>query len=187
MDKLLSYTLAFLLALATSSCGNKNATVESHYDTVGKIDYLKTRCNGETDHLANILNLTSSQLDSITAGQLIITKDVESRINDVFSYASSHNVSLNKIRAKYDTSLKWYDKIHYLPATHPGVFWIITALLLLFFILNRIDDVVDEVVTSPYTITGFGHFLSRLFFWLKNVFLIEVGVYLIAAILHYLL
>ncbi len=83
--------------------------------------------------------------------------------------------------------MTWYNWIFYLPVTHPFCFWGITVFFLLIFVLNKVVAATDYIVTSPDTISGFGAFLANLFFFIKNGFIIEVIVYLIFVLLHFIL
>lgn len=187
MNKGFTVVAVFLSVLAFTSCKSKQVVPSSDSDLFAKIDYLKTRCKGDNDLLANILDVRNSALDSLIAGQTEVSESFENRVEEVFAFASAGGVSLTKIRSKYDTGLRWYDKILYWPVTHPGWFWGITAFLLVFFILNRMDSATNAVVTSPYTLSGIGGFLARLFFFIKNGFVLEVLLYIVVVILHFVL
>ncbi|GEM_PF-4551037 len=184
------YTLlwAFVaLFFITSSCGNRYSIPEGDIDYLAKIEYLKTRCKDDNQLVARLLNIRYSQLDSITTQKVAISDQDQQRIDEVYSYATTEKVSLTKIKAEYDTGLKWYDHILYWPVTHPWWFWGITLFLLVFFILNRLDAATDAVVTSPYTLSGIGGFLARVFFFIKNGFAIEILLYIIVIVLHFVL
>lgn len=84
-------------------------------------------------------------------------------------------------------SMTWYNWVYYLPITHPIVFWGITILLLVIFLLNRLDAATDYIVTTHHTISGLGGFLADLFFLLKNGIIIEIIIYLIFVLLHFIL
>ena len=179
---------AFLaLICIVSSCGSRYTIPQGEVDSLAKIDYLKTRCKDDNQLVARLLNMRYSQIDSIASQKLSISEEETQRIDEVFTFATTQKASLTKIRAKYDTGLKWYDHILYWPVTHPGWFWGITLFLLIFFVLNRLNAATDAIVTSPYTLSGIGGFLARVFFFIKNGFAIEVLLYIVVVVLHFVL
>ena len=170
-----------------SSCHNRYVIPEGEVDSKAKIEYIKTRCKDDNQMVARLLDMRYTQIDSILSNKATITEVEEQRIDEVYTYATSRKSSLTKIKAKYDTGMKWYDHILYWPVTQPGWFWGVTLFLLLFFILNRMDAATDAVVTSPYTLSGIGGFLARVFFFIKNGFAIEVLLYIVVVVLHFVL
>lgn len=187
MKKILLFSVFVASIFVISSCHSRYVIPEGEVDSNEKMEYLKTRCKDDSQLVARLLNMRYTQIDSILSNKLIVTYNEEQRIDEVYSYATSQKASLTKIKAKYDTGMKWYDHILYWPVTHPGWFWGITLFLLLFFVLNRLDAATDAVVTSPYTLSGLGGFLARVFFFIKNGFAIEVILYIIVAVLHFVL
>ena len=186
--KSFSFMGVFLaLVLVVSSCGNRYTIPEGDVDSLSKIDYLKTRCKDDNQLVARLLNMRYSQIDSITSRKMIVTEAETQRIDEVFSFATTQKASLTKIKAKFDTGLKWYDHILYWPVTHPWWFWGITLFLFIFFVLNRLDAATDAVVTSPYTLSGIGGFLARVFFFIKNGFALEVLLYIVVVVLHFVM
>ena len=180
--------LAFVALLCIlSSCGKRYSIPEGNVDYLTKIDFLKTRCKDDNQLVARLLNMRYSQLDSIATQKVAVSSEDQQRIDEVYSYVTTQKASLIKIKAKYDTGLKWYDHILYWPVTHPWWFWGITLFLFIFFVLNRLDAATDAVVTSPYTLSGIGGFLARVFFFIKNGFALEILLYIVVVVLHFVL
>lgn len=187
MNRFISLFVLVIASVGLSSCTSKQDDSVTNIDTIGKIYYLKTRCKDDDQLLARLLDIRYTQLDSILTQKTELSAQTEERVEEVFSFATSGKTSLTKIRVKYDTGMKWYDYILYLPVTHSGWFWGVTLFLLLFFILNRLDAATDAVVTSPHTLSGIGGFLAKVFFFIKNGFAIEVLLYVIVVVLHFVL
>ncbi len=170
-----------------SSCETRYYIPEGDIDYLAKIDYLKTRCKDDNQLVARLLNMRYSQMDSIATQKETISSKDQQRLDEVYSYATTQKSSLTKIKAKYDTGLKWFDHVLYWPVTYPWWFWGITLFLFVFFVLNRLDAATNAVVTSPYTLSGIGGFLARVFFFIKNGFALEILLYIIVVVLHFVL
>lgn len=185
-NSVLAYALVAALFILPS-CHNRYVISEGEVDSKAKIEYIKTRCKDDNQLTARLLDMRYTQIDSIISNKLTISEKEEQRIDEVYEFAISRKASLTKIKAEYDTGMKWYDHILYWPVTQPGWFWGVTFFLLVFYILNRMDAATNAVVTSPYTLSGIGGFLARVFFFIKNGFAIEVLLYIVVFVLHFVL
>lgn len=187
MNKLGYIFLAISLSILAVSCKSNKATPDPNADASTAVEYLITRAKGDKALVGRMLDLRETQIDSLVSGVCAFNDKQTNRVKEVYSYAISGKVSLARLKAKYDSGMKWYDKIFYWPITSPGWFWGITAFLLLFFVLNRMSAATDAIVTSPYTLSGIGGLLARVFFLIKNGFALEVLLFIVVSVLHFVL
>lgn len=126
--------LAFLL-LCNISCRKK---VQEELSQVQKLESLCELSTGDTTTLAIMLNTSRESIEECISDGFISDENLSARINEIFAFSSDNNMSFAKVRAQYDPDFAWYDHILQSPKVHPAAFWVITGLLLWFFVFRRI-------------------------------------------------
>lgn len=186
MKTILRYTLLWLFVTMAVSCSKQKGEVSvSDGDSCTALSFLLARCDNDESTLANILNVSEEQLRAILNEDTEVDSELSERVSSIISYVEDKKPSLLDLRLEFDNTIKWYDRIYYWPKSSPWTFWGITLLLIIIFIITRIDDIAWAVSNTPFT--WFWMLLSRIFFLIKYFLYVEIVIYVLAVILHFVL
>lgn len=186
MKAILHYTLLFLLVILAVSCSKQtNEVAVSGEDNYTTLSILLARCDNDESILANVLNISVKELHAILTEETEVDSVLSERLSSLNSYVEDNDPSLLDLRLEFDNTIRWYDRIYYWPKSSPWLFWGITLLLIVIFIITRIDDIAWAVSNTPFT--WFWMLFSRLFFLAKYFLYVEIAVYILAVMLHFVL
>ena len=186
MKTILHYTVLFFLVIVAVSCSKQtNEVAVSGEDNYTTLSILLARCDNDESILANVLNISVKELHAILTEETEVDSVLSERLSSINSYVEDNDPSLLDLRLEFDNTIRWYDRIYYWPKSSPWSFWGVTLLLIIIFIITRIDDIAWAVSNTPFT--WFWMLFSRIFFLIKYFLYVEIVIYVLAVILHFVL
>lgn len=187
MKTILHYTLLCIWVAMSVSCSKQNNEVAvSDRDSCTSLSFLLARCDNDESTLAHILDISEEQLlHTILNEETEVDSELSGRVSGILKYVEDKNPSLLDLRLEFDNTIRWYDRIYYWPKYSPWSFWGVTLLLIIIFIITRIDDIAWAISNTPFT--WFWMLLSRIFFLIKYFLYVEIVICVLAVILHFVL
>lgn len=147
--------LVCIMSMGLSSCATdaekrtEAAKIVESRSTQDLLNDLYLACDGDSESLARVLQVTPSSVERLRNGKSDPTIQFEEKVKTVSIYYYQNDRKYSKLRAILDPEYGWYDSVLNFPSHHPFIFWggnILLLLLLAFIAIVAIWPILIEML-----------------------------------------